>query len=152
MRPGPIRPSTASDCEDCSMSVRLRAAAALLLLSFLAVPLHAATTLTVTPAVTWNVVGIDSNNPPTGPRFFPVGARVCSSVATTNVAVNYLWDSANANVNLRAGSPSSILLPSIGAGNCADAYFEIDVTQVPAAYDTTRRFPTTAADVSRPAS
>src|SRR5437762_3261034 len=112
---------------------------------------NAATTLTVTP-VTWNIVGLDSNSPTTGPRFFPIGARICSSVATTNVSVNFVFDSANANVNLRAGSPNTILLPSIGAGGCADAYFEVDVTPVPAAYDTTRRYHITATDVSGTAS
>ena len=73
------------------------------------------------------------------PKDFPVGARVCSNVATTNVAVNWIWDSANANVNLRPGSLSTITLPAIGAGVCADAYFEIEVNQVAAAYDMIHR-------------
>ena len=67
-------------------------------IAFISINALAVTTLTVTP-VTWNIVGLDSNNPPSGPRFFPVGARVCSSVATTSVAVNFVFDSANANVN-----------------------------------------------------
>ncbi|HXH37095.1 MAG TPA: hypothetical protein VNN08_00560, partial [Thermoanaerobaculia bacterium] len=108
---------------------------------------QAAPTLTVAP-ITWNVVGLDSNNPAAGPHLFPVGGRVCSSVATTNVAVNFVFDSANANVNLRAGSLSTITLPAIGAGQCADAYFEVDVTQIAAAYDTTRRYHITATDGS----
>jgi len=110
-----------------------------------AIPAQA--TLTVTP-LTWNVVGLDSNSPTAGPRYFPVGARVCSNVATLNVAVNFIFDSANANVNLRAGSPSALTLASIGAGNCADAYFEAEVTQVAGAYDTTRRYHITATDGS----
>jgi len=108
---------------------------------------QAAVTLTAAP-VTWNVIGLDSNSPATGPHLFPVGARICSSVATTNVAVNFVFDTANANVNLRAGSLSSINLPAIGAGQCADAYFEVDVTQIAGAFDTTRRYHITATDVS----
>ncbi|TMG96796.1 MAG: DUF11 domain-containing protein, partial [Betaproteobacteria bacterium] len=115
------------------------------------VPMFAHATLTVTP-ITWNVVGLDSNSPTSGPKDFPVGARVCSNVATTNVAVNWIWDSANANVNLRPGSLSTITLPAIGAGVCADAYFEIEVNQVAAAYDTTRRYHITATDGSGTAS
>src|SRR5204863_2417295 len=111
------------------------------------VPIFAHATLTVTP-ITWNVVGLDSNNPTSGPKDFPVGARVCSNVATTNVGVNWSWDSANANVNLRPGSLSTITLPSIGVGACADAYFEIEVNQVVAAYDTKRRYHITATDGS----
>ena len=49
----------------------------------------AGATLTVTP-ITWNVVGLDSNSPASGPRHFPVGARVCSTTPTTNVAVNWM--------------------------------------------------------------
>jgi len=129
---------------------RIRSAVLFSLCGILA-PLAAQATLTVTP-ITWNVVGLDSNNPAAGPHLFPVGARVCSDVATTNVNVNFVFDSANANVNLRAGSLSSIVLPSIGAGQCADAYFEVDVTQTAAAYDTARRYHITATDVSGTAS
>ncbi len=116
-----------------------------------AVSTAASAALSVTP-LTWNVVGLDSNSPATGPHLFPVGARVCSTTATTNVAVNFVWDSANANVNLRTGSLSSINLPSIGAGACADAYFEADVTPTPAAFDTARRYHVTATDGSGTAS
>ena len=83
---------------------------------------YGAVTLTVSP-ITWNIIGLDSNSPATGPYRFPVGARVCSSAATTNVLVSWVWDSSNVNINLRPGSLSTITLPSIGAASCADAYF-----------------------------
>jgi large repetitive protein len=121
-----------------------------LLVSFLVVlllPAAAHAALTVSP-ITWNIVGLDSNDPLTGPNTFPVGARVCSNVATTNVSVNFVWDSANPNINLRTGSLSTIILPSIGAGGCADAYFEVEVTRTAAAFDTTRRYHITATDGS----
>ena len=120
---------------------------ALLGIAFIFAPLVANATLTVTP-ITWNVIGLDSNSPASGPHLFPVGARVCSNVATTNVAVNFLFDTANPNIDLRAGSLSTVNLAAIGAGQCADAYFEVDVTQVPAAFDTTRRYHITATDGS----
>jgi len=126
------------------------AAGAILGLTFL-VSGNAEATLTVTP-LTWNIIGLDSNNPTSGPKYFPVGARVCSSVATTNVAVNFVWDSANANINLRPGSLSAIAIPSLGVGACSDAYFETEVTQVAAAYDTTRKYHITATDSSGTAS
>ena len=113
----------------------------------LVIALPAFATLTVTP-LTWNVIGLDSNSPTSGPKYFPVGARVCSDVATSNVVVTHFWDSTNTNVNLRSGSPNIINLASIGAGSCADAYFEVEVNQVPAAYDTTRRYHITAQDGS----
>src|SRR3954465_11249745 len=103
-----------------------------LLSLLLPIAAHAATTLTVSP-IAWNVIGLDSNNPATGPANFPVGARVCRSVATTNVAVNYIWDTANAFVDLRAGSLATINIPAIGAGQCKDAYFEVSVVRPAAA-------------------
>jgi len=112
---------------------------------------HAAVDLSVSP-LTWNIVGLDSNSPASGPEHFPVGARVCSSVATTSVTVNYLWDSANPFINLRPGSPSTIAIPSIAAGACVDAYFEVEVDQVAAAFDTARRYHITATDASGVAS
>src|SRR2546423_9997477 len=100
--------------------------------SALLFPIAARATLTIAP-VSWNIAGLDSNSPTSGPRFFPVGARVCSDVTTTNVTVNHIWDSANANVNLRAGSPSSIVLPSITGGGCSAAYLSVDINQTVAA-------------------
>ncbi|HYC62323.1 MAG TPA: hypothetical protein VEK79_22415, partial [Thermoanaerobaculia bacterium] len=115
----------------------------------LLVPITAHATLTIAPSpLTWNIVGLDSNDPLNGPNKFPVGARVCSDVATTNVSVSFVWDSVNANINLRGGSLSTVILPSISAGGCADAYFEAEVTQTPAAFDTTRRYHITATDFS----
>ncbi len=129
--------------------VALRPAAVLLSLvlgSLGAAPL-AAQSLTVTP-ITWNVIGLDSNRPASGPQHFPVGARVCSSVATTDVLVSFVWDSANPLINLRPGSPSTIEFASIDAGSCVDAYFEVELTRVASAFDTTRRYRITATDSS----
>ena len=117
----------------------------------LATPLFAQATLTVTP-LTWNVIGLDSNSPATGPKHFPVGARVCSNVATASITVNWVWDSPNANVNLRPGSLSSVTLPPLAAGACADAYFEVEINQIPAAFNTTRRYHIAATDGSSSAS
>jgi large repetitive protein len=116
---------------------------------FLSLTAYAATTLSIAPPpISWNTIGLDSNSPATGPGNFPVGARICSSVSTTNVAVNFVWDSANAFVDLRAGSFTTITIPSIAAGQCQDAYFEVSVVKTAAAFDTTRRYHITATDLS----
>ncbi|HEX9982694.1 MAG TPA: hypothetical protein VGF69_05495, partial [Thermoanaerobaculia bacterium] len=128
-----------------------RIAQGILVVAALLLPVAAQAALTVQP-LTWNVIGLDSNSPATGPNSFPVGARVCSDVATTNVSVSFFWDSANPFINLRAGSLSTVILPSIGAGSCADAYFEVEVTRNAAAFDTTRRYHITATDLSGSAS
>ncbi len=105
--------------------------------------------LTVTP-LTWNIVGLDSNSPATGPNRFPVGARVCNvgSTGFGNVTAVFSWDSVNQYINLRPGSLASISLGAIGAGSCADAYFEaeIDRTAGSAPVNTSRRYHISATD------
>ena len=120
-------------------------ALALLAGAFAPAAAHAA--LTVTP-LTWNIVGLDSNSPLTGPKNFPVGARICSDVAATNVTADFVFDSANAFIDLRVGSLSSLNFASIPAGGCVDAYFEVEVQQTAAAYDTARRYHINATDGS----
>jgi len=101
----------------------------------------ALTTLTVEP-LTWNVIGLDSNNVNVGPNDFPVGARVCNtgSEAATNVTAVYNWDSADAYIALRGGTLSTINLGTLNAGACADAYFEVAITRDSNAYNHTRRY------------
>ncbi|HXI11176.1 MAG TPA: hypothetical protein VNM92_00825 [Thermoanaerobaculia bacterium] len=103
--------------------------------------------LTVTP-LTWNIIGLDSNRPLSGPKNFPVGARVCSSVATSNVSAMLIWDSTNAFIGLRPGTLNPITIASLPAGGCKDVYFEVEVTQTAAAFNTARRYHITATDAS----
>src|SRR5688572_19072706 len=74
----------------------------------------AAPILTITP-LTWNIIGLDSNNVSVGPNNFPVGARVCNTgdAVATNVTSNFVWDSADPYINLRPGSLSSISVASL---------------------------------------
>src|SRR4051812_7416496 len=52
--------------------------------------------------VTWDIIGLDSNNPSAGPNSFQAGSRVCNTGGTTlsNVVGNFVWDSSNIYVNL----------------------------------------------------
>ncbi|RJX21500.1 MAG: DUF11 domain-containing protein, partial [Desulfobulbus sp.] len=120
-------------------------------------PADAATELTVTP-LAWNIVGLDSNDPATGPYRFPVGARICNTGSTDagNVTADYIWDDghgvfvgdvgADPYINLRAGSLSSVAIGSIAAGACTDVYYETEVTRVAGSFDKTRRYHITAID------
>ena len=109
----------------------------------------AAVTLTITPN-SWNVVGLDSNTPASGPYRFPIGAKICSSVATTDVVATFVWDEPTnaSDIYLRAGSLSSVTIPSISAGGCADVYFEVEVNRATAPYDKTREYHITADDAT----
>ncbi len=102
---------------------------------------HAAATLTVTP-ITWNIIGLDSNNVNVGPQNFPVGARVCNTgdAVANNVAATLAWDTLNSYINIRPGSSNPLTKSNLAVNACTDFYFEVQVTRDAAAYDTTRNF------------
>lgn len=117
---------------------RLIAAVLFSLLIFL--PGFAAAALTVTP-ITWDVIGLDSNDVNTGPNKFPVGVRVCTDAnPATSVSATFVWDSSNSYIDLRSGTLGNINLGDLAANGCADAYFEIEVDRDANAYDTTRSY------------
>ncbi|MGE5375108.1 MAG: hypothetical protein ACM3XO_08615, partial [Bacteroidota bacterium] len=105
----------------------------------------AAAILTVNP-LTWNVIGLDSNNINVWPNNFPVGARVCNNgdAAALKVSATFVWDSTDPYINLRPGSYGTLSISSLAAGSCTDFYFEVTVTRDAAAYTHTRRYHITA--------
>src|SRR5215510_10621962 len=84
--------------------------------------------LTITP-VSWNVVGLDSNNPAIGPDTFQVGARVCNTggTAVNNLVGNFVWDSTNSLINLSGASTLNVI--SLNAGACTDFYYPVTITR-----------------------
>ncbi len=97
---------------------------------------------TVTP-YTWNIIGLDSNTPVTGPNRFPVGARVCNtgSSSASSVTADFVWDDATATyIYSRAGSAVSLSLATLAASECKDAYFEVEVSPDATSFDKTRRY------------
>ena len=99
--------------------------------------------LTIKPT-TWNVIGLDSNNVNTGPDTFQVGARVCNTSGTTlnNVRGDFVWDSANAYINLNGAGV--VMSRTLAPGACVDFYYPVVVTRTSAAYNATRRYHITA--------
>ena len=85
---------------------------------------QAAASLTIAP-ITWDVIGLDHNDPSTGPDTFPVGARVCNNGSSdaTNLTVALAWD-----------SEAELRLVRAGAGVVAQAIVPPHVTGYDAAY------------------
>lgn len=93
---------------------------------------------TITP-ITWNIIGLDSNNVNAGPDVFPVGVRVCSTGASLNgYMTRFVWESANANISL--SSAAEISLPAVAPNACQDVFHEVTVSRVAAARSTGRRY------------
>ncbi|MFM8424846.1 MAG: hypothetical protein ACKOBL_06685, partial [Chloroflexota bacterium] len=105
----------------------------------------AAASLTITP-ITWNVVGLDSNNVNVGPNLFPVGARVCNTgnAQATNVSSQFVWGTdetpLKSYISLRTGSKLSYSGYTIDVGKCTDFYYEVEVTRNSNAYNDTRAY------------
>src|ERR1041385_7337921 len=99
--------------------------------------------------ITWNIVGLDSNNPSVGPKDFPVGVRVCNNTGAiaSNVSAAFVWDTggtaATTDVYTRSGTATTLSVTSLGAGACTDFYYELEVrnnTTPAAPYTLTRRY------------
>jgi uncharacterized repeat protein (TIGR01451 family) len=123
-----------------------RLAARLLLLAFFVcvAEAQAARAQLTIQTVTWDIIGLDSNNPSVGPNTFQVGSRVCNTSGATlnNVVGNFVWDSSNINLNLSGAATNRARF--LAAGACIDFYYPVAVTRTSAAYDTTRRYHMTA--------
>ncbi|HLY50104.1 MAG TPA: Ig-like domain-containing protein [Solirubrobacteraceae bacterium] len=105
----------------------------------MAAPALATADLTVKP-ITWNVIGLDSNDVTAGPNDYLVGARACNTGTTdvTNAAATFNWDTGNANISIL--EPATQSLGTLAAGACSDVYYTAKVTRTSAAYDTTRGY------------
>src|SRR5215213_11232273 len=94
--------------------------------------------------VTWDIIGLDSNNVSVGPNSFQVGSRVCNTSGATlnNVVGNFVWDTSNVYINLSGSATNRARF--LAAGACVDFYYPVVVTRTSAAYNTTRRYHMTA--------
>ncbi len=96
--------------------------------------------LTVEP-ITWDVIGLDSNAPTAGPKYFPVGVRITNTSGSPIRRIDG---------NLQLGSEPAYeiaarnfgdtqsrgTLAAAGTGDSVDAYFEVEITQEAAAIGT----------------
>lgn len=112
----------------------------------------AAPNLTITP-ITWNVVGLDSEDVNRGPNTFPVGARICNTgdTAATNVKVGFLWDEEDPLISLVG--PSEFEYSTLAAsGGCLDVYFTISVTRDTDSYGASASYYIAVTENDNPAS
>ena len=120
-------------------------------LSFPVQSAKAAAELSVTP-ITWNVIGLDSNDVSVGPNNFPVGVRACNpagnSVTFTDIEADFVWmtggtETTDNLIRLRPGSldpiqPSPAI--NLDPGDCTDFYFEVEIERNSSAFNKTRRY------------
>lgn len=124
-------------------------------------PAWGAPVLTITP-ITWDIIGLDSNNVNVGPNMFPIGVRVCNTGTSpaTNVTTSFFTDGV-INPYITMLGFTNLTVPSIPNGpvplsqytinytpaNCSDFYFEAVIARNSLAYNTTQGYHiTTTAD------
>lgn len=99
--------------------------------------------LTVTP-ITWDVIGLDSNDETVGPNQFPVGVRICATNGTeTNVNAVLKWDTATAYIDYQPNSLGTVANPIVLSSvdtSCSDAYFNVQVQRNDLARETSREY------------
>ncbi|MCB2178278.1 DUF11 domain-containing protein, partial [bacterium] len=105
--------------------------------------LTAPTTLSIEP-LTWNVIGLDSNDVTSGPNDFPIGARVCNTGTTIaeNVKSSFVWTSSDSYIDFRPGTLSAYTDDGImlDPGACTDFYYEVEVERNSNAYEHSRQY------------
>jgi hypothetical protein len=98
--------------------------------------------------ITWDIIGLDSNNVSVGPNHFPIGARVCNTgdELVENVKSEFFFDTPDAYIYLRPGTASSYTADGIDLlpAECADFYYEVEVDRDSDAYEHTRDYHITA--------
>lgn len=124
------------------------AATMLLVASLLAsvlspVPVSATSGLTI-DVITWDLMGLDSNDVTTGPDTFPIGVKVCNTTGGTvaDVAADLTWETANSYI--ATDGPASFSIGSLAASACDYAYFSVKITRDTAAWFTSRDYNVTA--------
>jgi large repetitive protein len=90
--------------------------------------------------ISWNIVGLDSNDVTSGPNEFMIGARVTNTgdATATNLSVSFQFTTANALISVVG--PSTQVISSLAVGQYRDVYFGVAVTRSAAAYDTKRGY------------
>lgn len=106
-------------------------------------PVHAIAGLTI-DVITWDVVGLDSNNEAVGPDTFPIGVHVCNTTGSsiTDVFATLSWDSVNSYITNDGAATYDV--GTLAASNCADAYFSMKVARNDLARISTRDYHVTA--------
>jgi uncharacterized repeat protein (TIGR01451 family) len=110
--------------------------------------------------LTWDIIGLDSNNPNIGPNSYLVGARVCNigTADAANTVVKFVREGAtNPYIAITAvggDRTDTLTLPRLIPGptpanhhqlagtpaNCFDAYYNAVVDRTSAAYNTTQKY------------
>ncbi len=103
----------------------------------------AAAGLTLTP-VTWDVIGLDSNRPATGPNKYPVGAKVCNTSGADITNLQTELEFLSSSTAITALGPTTDTIGNLANTACTYTYFTVQVDPVNSSYFATRAYRITA--------
>ena len=103
-------------------------------------------TLTLTKG-SWDTIGLDHNNPGTGPNQYLIQVRITNNALTTatNVTANLTWTTTNLYIDLAPGETPIKNLGDILAGATVDVFYLIEIQRTSLAYGASRNYTVTAA-------
>lgn len=100
---------------------------------------EASPVITIEP-ITWNVIGLDSQNVNNGINQTSIGARICNTGTTKadHIEITFVWDSVNPFIGLISSEFQSIT--DLDALSCQDVYYTVYVSRDTQAINTYRRY------------
>ena len=90
--------------------------------------------------ITWDVIGLDSNDVSSGPNRFPVGARVCTDGSGDAADVQVDFALADGTSYITTRGLTTYTVGTLTTSTCYDAYFEVEVDRNAAAFDYTEGY------------
>ncbi|HZG36384.1 MAG TPA: hypothetical protein VEY87_11110, partial [Gaiellaceae bacterium] len=92
-------------------------------------PKAAAGPLSLAP-ITWDVIGLDSNNVDTGPNVFPVGVRICNtgSDPATNVQASWSWKTSQNSFETPTQG-ATVPVGTLAGSACRQAFFDVTLNR-----------------------
>lgn len=112
-------------------------------------------------ALSWDDIGLDSNDVTTGPNVYEIGIRACNTGVTTAPTVTATWTWTNIGrtrtgvaiasppgpyVAIQTGTSATQVIHGLAGGACFDFYFNMEIVRNAAAYKTTRNYTVTVDD------
>lgn len=76
---------------------------------------------------TWEIIGLDNDNPYFGPTSYLVGTNLCNDGGETGVVTATLNLDPGTGV-IHTSGPTTLSLPSLASGECTGLYYNVEIT------------------------
>lgn len=98
--------------------------------------------LVIEKRLSWDVIGLDSNNLAEGANVYAIGYRACNRGDQTaiNVVSSLTWESANQYIDLSPGTAGTVNIGDLAVNQCFDSYYNVEVDRNDLARNTSKDY------------